>query len=650
MTQSYIDKNTDIGELVRKTETDFNTGEITVSKHVQFSLKDDIDKIYAYLDSKHTSGLEDSQGREKPFFNVVLSARNVWFRATDIDRSNIKIRPTKSQDDVAALMATFHLQDWMRRENFGQFLNAWGLNSAAFNESVLKFVEQGGRLIPSVVPWSKIICDPIDFKNNPKIEILELTEAQLRRRKEYDQEIVDKLCDALVARETVGGERKDNKTDYVKLYEIHGELPLSYLTGNAEDEYEYVQQMHVISFVASKEKGEYDDFTLYAGKEAKDPYMLAALLPEIDGSIALRGAVKSLFDAQWMQNHTAKSIKDQLDLASKLLFQTSDGSFVGQNAITALQNGDILIHKPNEPLTMLNNTADITALQSSGGQWKALGNELVGISESMLGGEPKSGTAWRQTEALLQESHDLFETMTENRGLSIEEMLREHILPFLKKKLDTKDEVVATLSAHDIQKIDSRYVKNKATQKANEEIKKRLLRRGKMTQEEQQELMAQYSGQTQGELTQQGSQRFFSPSDLDDKTWKDILKNLEWEVAVDVTNEDLDKDALTTLNAVLQVVTDPTRAQALQTPNGRLVFNKILELTGAVSPVELAEIPPPAPQQPENEVSQSINYKDLPPEGQQQMAEKAGITIQPPVEEEETLETKPKKKNANSKR
>lgn len=46
-------------------------------------------------------------------------------------------------------------------------------------------------------------------------------------------------------------------------------MPLSYLTGKEKDENEYVQQMHVISYVAGKEKGKYDDFCLIKGKEEK---------------------------------------------------------------------------------------------------------------------------------------------------------------------------------------------------------------------------------------------------------------------------------------------------------------------------------------------------------------------------------------------
>jgi len=261
--------NTDnsIGEVVREMEQNFISGTGTVtSKYVTSDLYEDVNKIYAYLNSKHISGETDSQGREKPFFNIVTAARNIYYRATDIDRKHIEVKATKSTDVVNAFLATVLLQDWMRRENFGAFLNDWGLDLASFNSSVVKFVEQDGKLHPMTVPWSRLIVDQVNFDANPKIELLELTEAQLYQRN-YDKDMVEKLCDAIKARELADGTKKDNKSNYIKLYEIHGLFPLSYLTGKDKDEDEYVQQMHVISYVASKEKGQFDDFTLASGRE-----------------------------------------------------------------------------------------------------------------------------------------------------------------------------------------------------------------------------------------------------------------------------------------------------------------------------------------------------------------------------------------------
>ncbi len=595
---SEYTNNDPIGDLVREMEDAFTSGGgVQTSKYVNSDLWEDINKIYAYLESKHTSGEVDSMDREKPFFNISIAARNVHFRATDIDRKNINVKATKSSDTVAAFLATVHLQEWMRRDNFGAFLNDWGLELASFNSAVVKFVESGGELNSMVVPWSRLIVDPVDFDANPKIEILELTEAQLYQRKGYDKEMIEKLCAALESRETTDGGKKDNKSHYIKLYEVHGNFPLSYLTGKEKDEDKYAQQMHVISFVASKEKGEYDDFTLYSGKEAQDPYMLTSLIPATDGSISLNGAVKNLFEAQWMLNHTVKNIKDALDISSKHIYQTADSHFVGRNVLSAIESGDILIHKDNQPLTLVNQSPqNITAQESFGNMWKGLGSEIAGISESMLGNAAPSGTAWRQVEALLQESHSLFELMTENKALALEQMLRRFAIPFVKKKMDTKEEVSATLEAHQIAKLDSMYIPGAAVRRFN---KKTIDQTFAAIENPEAPMPSPFDAQAEQaavkeELGSQGNQRFFVPDDISSKTWKEIFKDLEWELEVDIAGESIDKQLMfTTLNTLLAVMANPTYATDKQS---QFIVGKILSQTGVISPIELSTMPAPQPQ------------------------------------------------------
>lgn len=596
-----------LGVIVRILEQDFISGTGTLmSKYVRTDLYEDINKIYAYLESKHISGDKDSMGRDKPFFNIVLASRNVWFRATDIDRKDIKLVPKKLEDTIGTFLLNAQLQKWMTEERFGVFLNTWGLELAGFNSIPVKFIEKDGKLNISVTPWSRIICDQINFNANPKIELLELTEDELYSRG-YDKKMVDNLCEAEKARELTNKQKQDNKNNYFKIYEVHGKLPLSFLTGKESDKDEYVQQMQVLSFVATKKTNGYDEFVLYKGKEEKDPYMLTSLFPATDGSISLNGSVKNLFEAQWMENHTKKAIKDQLDLASKLLFQTADANFVGQNALSAIENGDILIHQPNMPLTQVqNNSHDISALQNFGAEWKQLSSEINGISEAMLGVAPKAGSAWRQTEALLQESHSLFEQMTENKGLAIEDMLRERILPFLKKKLDNSDEIAVTLGEYGLSQIESKYIKNQAIKRTNDQTKQTILNGGIANPAD----MQLAEEQVKGELSQHGNQRFFKPSDIDSVTWKEIFKDLETNIEIDVTGEAVDTQAtLETLKTVLNVVVNPNFQN---NPKAQLIIDKILTRTGQLSPLELSEVPSPAPSAAPPNGGQPVGAEALP--------------------------------------
>lgn len=585
-----------LGAVVRKMENDYTNNNTVTSKYVEWSMYEDIQKIEAYANSKHTSGDKDSMGRDKPFFNIVTAAENIWFRATDIDRKNIRIKSPYQKDIIASFLATAKLHEWMNRENFGMFLNKWGRTLARYGSAVVKFVPQDGKLHCKVMPWNNLIVDTIDFSNNIVIEKIELTEAQLQRRIEthgYKKDMVEALCDAKSARTTLDRQRKDNKSEYIKLYEVHGEMPLSYITQDEEDEDTYVQQMHVISFVG-KGRGKYDDFTLISGREKKNPYMITHLIEE-DGQTLATGAVKHLFEAQWMMNHNAKLIKDQLDLASKLIFQTADGNFVGQNALSAIQTGDIMIHAENMPLTQLqNNSHDITAIQNYMAQWNALKQEITSTPDAISGNTMPSGTAYRQVAILNQESHSLFEIMTENKGLYIEEMMREYIIPFLKTQLDTTDEIKATLSDYGIDKLNTMFIKSEADKIAHKLVIDNLLK-GNTSEVPDMNAVQQH---VTNQLDILGEERYFTPDDVGEKTWKEVFKDFEWDADVEVTAENTDKEAtLTTLNTVLQTIaSNPT---ILQDTNAKMIFNKILEETGRISPLEIQATKAPQPTQPQ---------------------------------------------------
>ncbi len=543
-----VEENSDIGEIVREAEDTYINGHTQVSKYVSKSMAEDLATIDAYLNSKHTTGPKDSQERDKPFFNICIAAANIWYRATDIDRKDIRFKATKSQDYLLSFLATAKLQEFMRKEQFGTFLNDWGLKLARYGSSVVKFIENSSGLHKMVVPWNRIICDAIDFKNNPVIEILELTPAQLRQNESYDQELVEALIDAQTTRKTMDKQQKDTKDDYIKLYEVHGKLPKSYLTGKEKDSKEYVHQMQVISFVASKAKGEFDDYVLFKAKEKKSPYMITHLIEE-EGQTLSIGAVQHLFEAQWMVNHNVKAIKDQLDLASKLIFQTADPTYTNKNILSDIENGFIATHKENMPLTQVqNNSHDITSLQSFASQWMNLGNEIDSTPESIKGTNPPSNQPLGTTQILAVQGTSLFEQMVENKGTYIEAMSREYIIPYLRKQLDTKDEIMATLDDYGITEIDQAYIPSEAAKRYNRKAIEAVINRTQLPDYNQE--MQQVSQELNSGV------RFFKPSEADDATWKELLDNFDWDsLEVEVTGEQGDKNTiLTTLDSVLRTL------------------------------------------------------------------------------------------------
>ena len=587
-------ENETIFTKVRQNINNYINGKTTISKYVEWSLYDTIEQIDAYINSKHISGETDHLGREKPFFNIVTAATNIWYRATDIDRKDIRLKTKRMSDILLTFIANIHLQNFMNKSNFGQFLNNWGRSLSKYGSSIIKFVERDGELYASVIPWNRLIVDSVNFDSDITIEKLYLSPSQLRRNKSYDKKMVEALIDAQTNRKTQDGVAIDNKSNYIEIYEIHGEMPLSWLTDNEEDDDEYVQQMQVISYVACEEEGKEvnKDFTLFKAKESKHPYMITHLIEE-DGRILGIGAVEHLFQAQWMTNHSQKLIKDQLDLASKLVFQTSDPNFVGQNILTAIETGDILTHSPNQSLTQIaNNSHDITSLQNFATVWNNQGKEITSTPDAISGATMPSGTAYRQVAVLNQEAHSLFEIMVENKSLALEQMLREFILPFIKKKMDTSEEISTSINSLGLYQIDKMYIDNQVAKIGND-LKKQTILSGKIFEGFNPE---DIKSKLQDNLTSQGENRYFVPSDVSDTTWKELLNDFEWIPEVQISNENSNKEVImTTLTTVLQTIAN--RQGQPFSPQEQLLFNKILEETGVVSSIELNSMPKEQPVQ-----------------------------------------------------
>ena len=577
-----------IFNLVKASEKNYVSGTVNRGKYLEgWSQYETIEKINAYINSQHISGKFDSLNREKPFFNIGIAAVNVWYRATDIDRKDIKFKSTNSKNFIKSFIASILLRDWMRKEGFGQWLNEWGRTLAKYGSAITKFVEKDGKLIPAIVAWDKLICDPVDFDSNIKIEKLYYTPAQIRKIKAYDQEQVKEAIKCLESKEAIGGETVSNDISYIGVYEVHGELPLSYLTGKEEDEDTYRQQMHVLFIDGGTARQRYNDkleTTLYSGKEAKDPYMITHLIKE-DGRTLAIGAIEYLFDPQWMVNNSVKQIKDQLDLASKMVLQTSDETFVGRNILDNIETGQILITAENKPLTQVNNQShDTPAITSFLQQWQMLARDITGTPEAITGDTMPSGTAYRQVAALQQEAHSLFELMTENKGLYLEAIMKEYVIPYFKKKLDTAEEVAMVLDPEELENLD-----NLALPANLEEEIKRLV----LTKNEPLPTIEELTANVKARTSKLGSTRFLKPS-KNKLTWKEYFKDLEDDIEIIITGENVNKEAtLTTLTNVFKTIFQ--NPAVLSDPNVSRVFNKILELTGDISPVEFQAVVQPAP-------------------------------------------------------
>jgi hypothetical protein len=318
--------------------------------------------------------------------------------------------------------------------------------------------------------------------------------------------------------------------------------------------------------------------------------MITHLIKE-DGRTLSIGAVEYLFDAQWMVNHSQKNIKDTLDLASKLIFQTADTRFAGRNVLTAIETGNVMVYDENKPLTRLaNDKPDIAAFQNFQQQWQTLSQDITSTPDAIRGNTLPSGTPYSLGAFQGAQANSLFELMTENKGLHLEDMMRMFILPHLMKKMNTSNEVVAILEDSEIAEIDAMYIPKMAVKRHNKKAIQQLID-GEIPEEFDQEAE---EGQVKKELAPLGNKRAIKPSDIKTKTWNDAMKGFEMKATVEVTNENTDKQAvLTTLSTALQTIA--SNPAILQDPNAKMLFSQILTETGRISPIQISSASVAAP-------------------------------------------------------
>lgn len=566
----------DIFQIIKKQEDNLLHGKaIKIGKYADHNHTEKISTISAYLNNQHISGKTDSKGREKPFLTLGLQFAYNWYKLTDISRKHIKFRASNSKQRLKALVATLLFRDWMNKHNFGQWLNKWGWTLSCYGSAVSKLVEKNGELIPTIVEWDKMICDPIDFTNNPKIEKLYFTPAQLRQQPYDKEKIEEAIKNYKEIRETLEGQDIDVSSEYIGIYEVHGNLPLSLLTDRKEDENEYRQQMHIVFMHQNRDKEDVN-VSLYRGKEEKDPYMISHLL-EQDGRTLSIGAIESSFDAQWMVNDMAKKTLDQLEIASKLAVQTSDTRFTGKNYLEDFDNGFIAIHEQGQPLIPVNNQShDIPVMLQFLELFKQNGREATGSYESITGQTMPSGTPYSLGAMLNQEARGLFDMFRENKGLALEQIIRTYVIPHFKKTLKTTDELVAVLSGEELEEFDELTLPARLGQQL-----KTLLQVGIPSTDQ---LMAM--------TEMEGTRRIIRPSDNENKTWKEYFGDFEFDIEVDITGENRDKQAtLLSLDTLLQRMS--ADQQAFSPEDRRKVMNKIIDEIGTdvFSPLQLKGIP-----------------------------------------------------------
>lgn len=569
-----------IFDFVAGARDDYTSETVEITEGYEFSQYQMLRTIELYDASKFETGNKDSLGREKPFYNIVTFRKNVATRATDLDTKDVKIESEGAGNWRQSFLLTLFNRNWMKKSGFAQFLNRMGYTRAKYGGVLVMKTEHGGELKLHVVPWKDAITDQVDIRSGPKIIRHSYTPARLREIAEQSgwENVDDAIAAAKKSKEAnIAKDGKANRTlgENIEVFEVHGVLPKAFLKkpeeADAKDDETYSRQLHIVVLDESEadtpeQKGNVNGVTLFSGPEKEDPFKY---LPweEVDGRGLGVGPIEATVEAQVWTNYGIKQKKDILELAGKIIFQTADTNIAAKNILTDLDNGHILTHTKDQPLTQVNNVpASLPAFDTVVKEWDQQAERVTSTSAAMTGETMPSGTPFRLAALLNQESSSMFVYRRQEAGLFVQELYQDWILPYLVKQIKKLDEMTGEFTDEELDMVSDLLADYHAETAAKDSILS-----GKMfTEEDKQNVRSDVKAQS----LKAGKRRSL-------KIPKRFFTD-DFNVDVVTTGEQKNKAVvLETLYNIFQVVAQ--NPQALQDPMLSRLFNQIIETAG-VSP------------------------------------------------------------------
>lgn len=613
---------------------------INIVTGLTFRQKDLIRTIEFYSNSKYLNGQLDELGREKPFYNIINAMCDVENAAKDIDTKNVQA----TSDDGNHYMETFLLAkdvyQWMKKSGFAKTLNDMRDHHTRYGSLLVKkyfeFDDDGNKILKIGIPeWKNTITDQVDIINGPIIECHYMPIMDIVGKKSWDQDGIEELLEKC---------KKMSGYSYrVPVLEVRGYFPKSFIKelkgqeATAKDKTTFSYQLYYLALPTS-------DYALFENPDVGSLAFGSKLIPlfwedntekcykylarkKKAGRAFGVGVSEEGEEAQVWTNDTVLKQFRAMEFTTKVVGQTASKKLKGRNLLNEVDDGTILEHEDGKPITALSLLPAGGLGQYAGliAQWFTQFERATSAYSAQRGESPTSRTAAKLQTAVLQQSGAVMNNIREDFGIFLTELFEDWIMPWLAKQLNTEHILSHDFSLTELEEID----KNFAVHHANDIAKEMMLSGKAVTIED----YKQFQQKALEDIRRTKTHRFLMVP-------KNYYKKVKAKITFNITGEQQDKQAVSeVLTNIMKIyVANP---QLILDPVLTQIFLKIVEVSGAgINPSTIiSALQARAQEAAQNQeagsskISESINFKDLPPEGKVQMAEKVGIKIQPPAPE-----------------
>jgi len=547
-------------------------GTIDLVSGLPFSQKNQIRTIEFYSNSKYLNGMKDELNRDKPFFQILNAICDVENTAKDLDTKDINITSDDGNHYVESFLLGKDIQVWMKEVNFAKTLNDMRDTHTRYGsllvKKVVKKIDGEKKLNIELPEWKNTTTDQVNIISGAIIETHWMTPVEISKMTEWKnvKDILDKIKDS---------------TKRIPVYEIRGEFSKAvYLDCDKKkytdkDEKEFSYQLYYIAGLPTEAGKEATDvfIPLYWENDTERVYKYLARKPKAGRAFGV-GVFEEGEEAQVWTNDAVLKQYRAMEYTTKVIGQSASKKLKGRNLLTETDDGSILEHEDNKPITAL-------TLLPAGGlqqynnlivQWYDQLEKTTSAYSAQRGETPPSGTPFRLQATVLQQSSSVFKTLQQEFGIFITEIFEDWIMPHLASKLNREHILAYEFSPEELKEIDNKFSAKNANDKAIE-----MILSDKIVSQEDYDGWLQVADEF---IKTTKGQRFIQIP-------KNFYKNLKAKVTVNITGEQRNKAAtLESLNNLLITLLNPAMAN---NPLAELIIGKIAELSGAgLSPVQIS--------------------------------------------------------------
>lgn len=553
---------------------------IQLTGNWSWSMMEHLRLSFLYIHSQLSTGKDDF----KPVKNIMRPILNLQHRTEDIEVKDVAIYVNDPERyHLSFLVKKYHDEVFVRENDMDTFFDELNVSRIDYGAGLSK---QLNRPCPEVVPLHSIaFCDQTDILSGP-IGIKHfysadqlLSMADVGWGKEENGATIS--LEDLVALSTQGKDEvnaNDQKTDtpgrYIKVYEVHGNLPKRFADSSASDT-EYETRIYIVAFYQKKNDSKKTGVILYTKKETESPFKIIKRDPVWGRALGFGGA-EELFESQVWTTYDMIRKQNMLDAAAITILKTTDPAVAARNKVRDMDNLDIVELAQGSDLSQVDTfPRNIALFDKSMNDWEMHAQQIGAASEAVLGESPAAGTPFKLQQQVIAQGLGLHEYRRGQYAKHLEEIYNDWIIPHIEKKICEGATFLSELSLEEMQYVLDCIVTNMANKQAIDML---------IAGEDPESIgpaVESFKELIRSDFKKKGNKHFI-------KILKDEFKGNKLKVRVSVKgkSKDLSGRVDNLVNVFRQVIANPG---VLQIPAISKIFNSIIENSG-LDPVDFSGI------------------------------------------------------------